>query len=453
MAELNDWNVAAANNNDAPPDGFPENMNYSEVNNSARESMAVLKRFFADINGSLAAGGVADAYTLTLNASYTAYFDGFIFACTIPAANTTADPTINVNAIGARTIKDYRGNAIGAGDLATGGLYLFADDGTNLRVVANLGVIENLKDNATKEIAILNDASIQLGDGSAAESYSINLKTTTDGNLVISGGPASNSGANLALFGNGNASLRFDAAEFLRWLESSGYLDLYGGSGASKTARFRVRNSNTHVEVIGELGVSDALGNRRLRLDADNINATINYANNGPLNIQINSTNALVFDASRNADFSGNVTAANLPVTVYKSADETVNNSTTLQNDDDLVISLDANSYYEVEALILASPISAAPGIKWRFLEADGTWQAVAMYGTGDSTAVEIVTENGNIKASGISAGGSFKLWTKMTVLTGVSGGNFQFQWAQNFADASDLDVLAGSWMKATKVG
>ena len=139
MPDLNDWNIAAASNNDAPPDGWPENMNYSEVNNSAREGMAVMRRFFGDINGSLAAGGSADAYTLTLNAGYSAYFDGMMFSCTIPAANATTTPTLNVNAIGAQTITDYAGNALNVGDLVVGGLYMFMYDGTNLRLMAGAG--------------------------------------------------------------------------------------------------------------------------------------------------------------------------------------------------------------------------------------------------------------------------------------------------------------------------
>lgn len=135
MPDLNDWNIAAASNNSTPPDGFPEGMNYSEVNDSARENMAVLRRFFGDINGSLAAAGLVNAYTLTLNAGYTAYFDGLMFACTIPLTNTSTTPTINVNAIGARTIVDVEGNALGLGVLKAGGVYLFADDGTNLRLL------------------------------------------------------------------------------------------------------------------------------------------------------------------------------------------------------------------------------------------------------------------------------------------------------------------------------
>jgi len=46
--------TAAENNNAASPDGFPENMQFSGVNDSFRELMAVLKRDYLDRGGSIA---------------------------------------------------------------------------------------------------------------------------------------------------------------------------------------------------------------------------------------------------------------------------------------------------------------------------------------------------------------------------------------------------------------
>ncbi len=142
MGTLNSWEIVDANNNAAPPDGWPENtMNYSDVNNTGRAVQGTMKRFFADINGSLDAGGAADAYTLTLNETgYTAYFDGMMFACSIPATNLTATPTIDVNGIGAQTITDLNGNAISAGELAAGSIHEFRYDGTNFRIIGTGGV-------------------------------------------------------------------------------------------------------------------------------------------------------------------------------------------------------------------------------------------------------------------------------------------------------------------------
>jgi hypothetical protein len=53
------------------------------------------------------------------------------------ADSTTTTPTINVNSAGAKTIVDEAGNALVAGDIATGDLYEIVYDGTNFRLKFN----------------------------------------------------------------------------------------------------------------------------------------------------------------------------------------------------------------------------------------------------------------------------------------------------------------------------
>lgn len=143
MAELNSWDITASNNNSAPPDGWPENtMQYSEVNDTAREGMAVLARWFKDNNGSLTLAGTANARTVTLNAGYTAYFVGMTFKAQSNLANTGAT-TINVNAIGAVSVTDREGNPLNSGDLKVGAIYEFIYDGTNFQLLSGLTANDN----------------------------------------------------------------------------------------------------------------------------------------------------------------------------------------------------------------------------------------------------------------------------------------------------------------------
>ena len=138
MSEINDWDIAAANNNDVPPDGWPENtMQYSEVNNTGREGMAVLARYFQDSNGALSTGGIADAYTLTLNAGHVAYFAGMYIAATFNATNTGAT-TIDVNGIGVQDIVDRGGNPLSAGEIQSGGIYELRHDGTEFQLMGSI---------------------------------------------------------------------------------------------------------------------------------------------------------------------------------------------------------------------------------------------------------------------------------------------------------------------------
>ena len=139
MAALNDWDVVDANNNATPPDGWPENtMAYSEVNDTGRAVQGTVRRFWGDSNGSLNAAGIANAYTLTLNEAYSAYFDGMWFACQIPASNTGAS-TINVNGIGVQSIRARDGSELTSGTLDAGGIYEFRYDGVNFQLMGTLG--------------------------------------------------------------------------------------------------------------------------------------------------------------------------------------------------------------------------------------------------------------------------------------------------------------------------
>src|SRR3990167_7658178 len=79
-----------------------------------KESMTQLNTLFAtpsQVQGSVfnfsASGGAADAYTVTLSPAPTAYTDGLLVTMTANHDNTTATPTLNVNALGAKTIVTF----------------------------------------------------------------------------------------------------------------------------------------------------------------------------------------------------------------------------------------------------------------------------------------------------------------------------------------------------------
>lgn len=113
MSEVNSWSTTASSNNSTPPDGWPENMSFANVNNSARENMAAIKRWRDDINGTLTSGGSSGAYTLTPNRTISAHASGLEFVW--KANHTTAassSPTLNLSSIGAVSLQDYAGNAV-----------------------------------------------------------------------------------------------------------------------------------------------------------------------------------------------------------------------------------------------------------------------------------------------------------------------------------------------------
>ena len=137
---------------------------------------------------------------------------------------------------------------------------------------------------------------------------------------------------------------------------------------------------------------------------------------------------------------------------VRKTADEVVNASSTLQNDDVLLYALAAN---EVVTFVAALHVTSGttPDIKFAF-----TVPAAATLRWGLSGPDMSASQSSNgTSGSAIAApcaGVSLPniMWIAGVVVNGANAGNLQLQWAQNTSDASDTTVLANSWLRVGQV-
>lgn len=85
------------------------------------DKMPTLAKLWGGNQNYVVAGGVVDVWTATLAATYlTSYVDGMQLRVKFAVANTSATPTINLNAIGAKIIATEAGAALGAGDIVAG---------------------------------------------------------------------------------------------------------------------------------------------------------------------------------------------------------------------------------------------------------------------------------------------------------------------------------------------
>jgi len=80
-------------------------------------------------------GGGTTAYTLTLTPALTAYVAGQRFFIKMNATNTGAS-TLNVNGLGAKTIKKFTGTDVASGDLLINSIVELVYDGTNLLILS-----------------------------------------------------------------------------------------------------------------------------------------------------------------------------------------------------------------------------------------------------------------------------------------------------------------------------
>jgi hypothetical protein len=80
------------------------------------------------------ATGSSNAYAGSSSPGESAYFSGMIIQFIANHTNTGA-ATFNLDSLGAKTIKDAAGNALGAGAIENGGLYVLIYDGTDLILI------------------------------------------------------------------------------------------------------------------------------------------------------------------------------------------------------------------------------------------------------------------------------------------------------------------------------
>lgn len=114
MADIpaSSWSQTDGSNTTAAPDGAPEGMPPSGVNDVMRMMMGAIKRWFAWTIPATT-GGTTTAYTLSYSVAPAALVDGMTHVVLFNATNGAA-PTLNINSLGAKPLYKYSGGTWGA---------------------------------------------------------------------------------------------------------------------------------------------------------------------------------------------------------------------------------------------------------------------------------------------------------------------------------------------------
>jgi len=139
---------------------------------------------------------------------------------------------------------------------------------------------------------------------------------------------------------------------------------------------------------------------------------------------------------------------------VCKTADETINDSATMQDDDELVIAVGANEIWYLQLWVRVLSMEAAD-FKWQFtVPVAATIEGFDLNDVGVATGaapLRSLTLAG-IQAFLVAGASEYALCISAVYVGGANAGNIQLQWAQNTADASDTKVLANSFITAHKL-
>src|SRR5262245_1581010 len=115
MAEIQDLVVV----DDSNVARWPENMQFSAVNNAGRADEGMLARWYKDTDGSVTASGSSNAYAITSNRTISSLVNNTVMTFTANHTCTGAS-TLNLNGLGAKSIKRFNGDGLANGDITSG---------------------------------------------------------------------------------------------------------------------------------------------------------------------------------------------------------------------------------------------------------------------------------------------------------------------------------------------
>ncbi|MGW5259700.1 hypothetical protein ACWEQG_01915 [Microbispora sp. NPDC004025] len=143
---------------------------------------------------------------------------------------------------------------------------------------------------------------------------------------------------------------------------------------------------------------------------------------------------------------------------VRKTADESVANSTAVQADDHLFVSVAANAVYAVEAFIIcSSPTTADMKLNWA-APAGSTmdWSSLSPHTAQtnrDQSTISVAQLGAGGQADAAGYGDNIDvIFMPRGRLTTVSSGTLQFRWAQSTANATAAKVKTNSYLYAKRI-
>lgn len=135
----------------------------------------------------------------------------------------------------------------------------------------------------------------------------------------------------------------------------------------------------------------------------------------------------------------------------HKTADETVNNSATFQNDNELVVPVAANSIYLVELDAVQSS-GTAPDFKFTFTLPSGATGYLNVFAHAESNVVTSLVGLPTATFALAGVGANARFMARGYIITSTTAGNAQLQWAQNGAAVSDTIVRQGGTLVLRKI-
>lgn len=139
------------------------------------------------------------------------------------------------------------------------------------------------------------------------------------------------------------------------------------------------------------------------------------------------------------------------PLWVRKLSDESISSNAVLQDDDELVLPVAANTVYEMDCFVRYSS-GTTPDIKfaWTFPAGALMRYSGIVYPVAGATTIFQFVQTDTIGCEGSTSGPGVARFAG-TVITSATSGSLRLQWAQNTSTASATIVQQHSYLKLRK--
>ena len=153
-------------------------------------------------------------------------------------------------------------------------------------------------------------------------------------------------------------------------------------------------------------------------------------------------------------------------VAALKGTSENVTSSTTLQNDDELFVAVEASCSYLMDGLVLYSG-DGSNDIKLAFTFPTGAtvhWSGIGAHTAWTGNVAQVEAEFGAVQnatssptssvgyGNHTSASVIFAIHLKGAIVVGANAGNLQLQWAQTGSTGNATTLRAGSWIRLNRI-
>lgn len=160
-------------------------------------------------------------------------------------------------------------------------------------------------------------------------------------------------------------------------------------------------------------------------------------------------------------DITADLLNSMLPRIAWKTVSETVTSSTTLQNDNELFVPLEANATYFVHLFLLHdSDATAAGDIKFGWAALSGATMQFGVHGANTSVTSSTGVTSVNMQSRAFNEVAAFgggdsagtAAFAEGIIITAGTSGNLQLQWAQETSNAVATTVRVGSYLSARRL-